>query len=56
MTVESIATFTLPMKSVESSPEAEVIDLEAMKAILYLGIRGEIHLPIKEQHTIDTFA
>lgn len=54
MTVESVATYNPRMMNAEVP--AEVIDFDMMKAILYLGIKGEVQLPIKENHTIDTFA
>jgi hypothetical protein len=56
MIVNSINTYLPRFNNAEASPEVKVIDLDAIKAILYLGIRGEIHLPMKEQHSIDTFA
>ena len=37
-------------------PEDDVIDIKAIKAILYLGIRGNVYLPIEEGRTIDTRA
>ncbi|MBN1410992.1 MAG: hypothetical protein JW969_09110 [Spirochaetales bacterium] len=40
-------------------PAAEkqhLIDEAAIKAILYLGLKGEIKLEPKEAHSVDTFA
>ncbi|MFP4363952.1 MAG: hypothetical protein ACLFR1_08780 [Spirochaetia bacterium] len=34
---------------------SQVINEDNMKAILYLGIRGDILLPV-EKHKVDTFA
>ena len=56
MTIDSINTYLPRYNNAQASNEANVIDLDAIKAILYLGIKGEIYLPMKEQHTIDTFA
>jgi hypothetical protein len=32
----------------------DIIDIKAMKAILYLGIRGDMSLPMEEPHLVDT--
>jgi hypothetical protein len=36
--------------------EGDVIDIKAMKAILYLGLRGDIYLPMEDGHAVDTRA
>ncbi|MCF7927535.1 MAG: hypothetical protein K9L68_00465 [Spirochaetales bacterium] len=37
------------------APRFTLIEARDMKALLYVGIRGEISLPV-EKHTVDTFA
>ncbi len=37
-------------------PEGDIIDIKAMKAILYLGLRGDVYLPVDEGHAVDTHA
>ncbi len=56
MTINSISTYLPRLGNLEKTPESGVIDLDSMKAILYLGIKGEISLPLDGQHAIDTFA
>ena len=34
----------------------DIIDIKAMKAILYLGLRGDVYLPMEEAHLVDTRA
>jgi len=53
----SIETVQLPHIQPPKTPEREIplIDPEDIKAILYLGIRGEIALPI-ENHEVDILA
>jgi hypothetical protein len=36
--------------------ESDVIDLKAIKAVLYLGIKGEVYLPMEEGSSFNTFA
>jgi hypothetical protein len=46
-----------PVAAVKNGfPEGDVIDIKAMKAILYLGIRGDVYLPAEEGHAVDTRA
>jgi hypothetical protein len=58
MSIESIS-------SNQPSPETrtqlsggtqEVIDLQQIKSILYLGVKGKITVPAGETHRVDTFA
>ncbi len=53
----SIDTVQMPQIQPPKTPEREIplIDAEDIKAILYLGIRGEITLPI-ENHKVDILA
>ena len=53
----SIETVQMPQIQPPKIPEREIplIDAEDIKAILYLGIRGEIALPI-ENHKVDILA
>jgi hypothetical protein len=34
----------------------EVIDLQQIKSIIYLGVKGKITAPAGETHRVDTFA
>jgi len=36
--------------------EPPVIDVNEIKSILYLGLKGNIKIDVEEKHTIDTFA
>jgi hypothetical protein len=36
--------------------ESDVIDLKAIKAVLYLGIKGDVYLPMEEGSSFNTFA
>jgi hypothetical protein len=53
----SIDPIRIPQIQPPKSPEREIplIDARDIKAILYLGIRGEIALPI-EKHKVDIIA
>ncbi len=53
MKVEGIA---LPPMPHPQETEMPVINVDAIKAILYLGIRGEIKLDMGKKHTVDTYA
>lgn len=33
-----------------------VINLEEIKSILYLGVKGRVPLPVPESHRVDTYA
>lgn len=44
-----------PSAQQQSKSESALIDSDEIKAILYLGIRGEISLPI-EKHDVDILA
>jgi hypothetical protein len=53
----SIDPVRIPNMQPPKSPEHDMplIDAEDIKAILYLGIRGEITLPV-EKHEVDILA
>ena len=53
----SIDPIRLPQIQPPKSPEREVplIDSQDIKAILYLGIRGDVALPV-EKHKVDIIA
>ena len=53
----SVDTIRLPQIQPPKSPEREMplIDAKDIKAILYLGIRGEVALPV-EKHKVDILA
>jgi hypothetical protein len=53
MKVDSIALPTMPSTQ---AAEMQVINVDAIKTILYLGIRGEIKLDVGKKHTVDTYA
>jgi hypothetical protein len=36
--------------------QQNVIDVKDIKSILYLGIKGNIFIPVDEKHTVDTYA
>ncbi|MBN2353125.1 MAG: hypothetical protein JXD23_11190 [Spirochaetales bacterium] len=38
------------------NPTEDYIDIKAMKAILYLGIKGEVYLPLDEGHSFSAYA
>ena len=54
MSVDSMLTVQ-PAPVASTSGAAPVMDLQDMKRILMLGIRGEIALP-KEDHEVDVYA
>ena len=56
MNVENIPSARpLPdARSVPSSPDPPVIQLEDIQSIVYLGVKGT--LPTVESHRVDTFA
>jgi hypothetical protein len=58
MNVEHISTATtLPdARAAGEAAEQTVINLQEIKSILYLGVKGKIHLPAAESHRVDTFA
>lgn len=53
----SIDAVQMPQIQPPKTPDREIplIDAEDIKAILYLGIRGEIALPM-ERHKVDIYA
>ena len=53
----SVDTVQIPQIQPPKSPERDVplIDAKDIKAILYLGIRGEVALPV-EKHQVDILA
>jgi hypothetical protein len=53
MKVDSIA---LPAVPNTQPVEMQVINVDAIKTILYLGIKGEIKLETGNKHTVDTYA
>jgi hypothetical protein len=53
MKVDGIA---LPVMSNTPPAEMQVINADAIKTILYLGIKGEIKLETGNKHTVDTYA
>ena len=53
MKVDSIA---LPSVPNTQSAELPIIKADDIKAILYLGIKGEIKLDTGKKHTVDTYA
>jgi hypothetical protein len=58
MNVESVSSQVLPPET-RSSPQAgkqSIIDLNEIKIILYLGMKGKVALPGFEGHRVDTFA
>jgi hypothetical protein len=56
MNVESVSS-NQPSPETRVQPGGqEVIDLQQIKSILYLGVKGKITVPTGETHRIDTFA
>ncbi len=53
MKIESVALAGTQTAATEDLP---IMKAEAIKAILYLGIRGEIKLDTGKSHTVDTYA
>ena len=51
MKVDSVALPPLP-----NTPDLAVITADDIKAILYLGIKGDIKLEAGKKHTVDTYA
>ena len=52
--IESVHA-TQPIISKAPQPDAALIDLKQIKAILYLALRGEVSLPV-EDHEVDILA
>jgi hypothetical protein len=42
--------------AVEADQNGDVIDIKAIKAILYLGIKGNVYLPLDDGHSFNTLA
>jgi hypothetical protein len=57
MSIDKVENTVTSPPSAQQQPKAEsaLIDSDEIKAILYLGIRGEISLPI-EKHDVDILA
>ncbi len=51
MKVDSVALPPLP-----NAQDLQIIKADDIKAILYLGIKGEIKLDTGKKHTVDTYA
>lgn len=58
MNIETISSVKLPPDSRGSpvSLEPQVINLDEIKTILYLGVKGRIYASGAESHRVDTFA
>jgi len=58
MNVESVSSQVLPpeTRSMPPAGRQSVIDLNEIKIILYLGMKGKLALPGFEGHRVDTFA
>ncbi len=55
MKVEDTAALHTQQNSHRTQKDLHVIDPKDLKALLYVGIRGDLALPI-EDHAVDTFA
>ncbi len=53
MKVDSVALPTVPIAQTADMP---IINVDDIKTILYLGIKGEIKLDTGNKHTVDTYA
>ena len=53
MKVDSVALPAVPNTQAADLP---IIKVDAIKSILYLGIKGEIKLDAGNKHTVDTYA
>jgi hypothetical protein len=58
MNIEYISSQVLPPESriVTPATQQSVIDLNEIKSILYLGMKGKLALTGFERHRVDTFA
>jgi hypothetical protein len=54
MVIDTSASYQIP-EMVNQPTEPPVIEMKEIKAILYLGIRGDIALPM-EEHEVDILA
>jgi hypothetical protein len=53
MKIDSVA---LPAVPISQTAELSIIKADDIRAILYLGIKGEIKLDTGKKHTVDTYA
>jgi hypothetical protein len=53
MKIDSVALPTVPNTQAVEMP---IINMDDIKSILYLGIKGEIKLETGKKHTVDTYA
>ena len=56
MEIQTINNPALFSRTMETVPKQTIIDINDIKSILYLGIKGDIHIPVEEKHTVDTYA
>jgi hypothetical protein len=56
MEINAISNPALFTHTMEVVPQQTIIDINDIKSILYLGIKGNIHIPVEEKHTVDTYA
>lgn len=58
MNIETVSSgIPLPdSRSAPAAPEPQVIPLEEIQSIIYLGVKGTVHLNSSESHRVDTFA
>ncbi len=56
MEINGINNPALLTHTLETVPKQTIIDINAIKSILYLGIKGDMHIPVEEKHTVDTYA
>jgi hypothetical protein len=56
MEIEVVNNPKILTQRIETIPNESIINIKDIKSILYLGIKGEILIPIEEKHTVDTYA
>ncbi|MBN1799241.1 MAG: hypothetical protein JW822_11740 [Spirochaetales bacterium] len=56
MEINAINNPNLFTQTMETVPKQTIIDINDIKSILYLGIKGDMHIPVEEKHTVDTYA
>ena len=56
MTIQTIPNKTAVQNEPKAAPQNAVINLDEIKSILYLGLKGVGSLVVRENHRIDTLA
>lgn len=56
MEVQNISTVNIPLQAKPVNRTIQVIEIDQIRSILYLGVKGGVKALESQDHSIDTFA